>query len=231
MLFAQGQLEGHDPTQRLKQHTVRTLPKRPYVRGNASPADARFLAAASFLMRSVCSRSADLSFARMGCNSGSCAARAWAHSSQILSSSRLSIDLNWRQSSASFPHVRGPFDTGHSVDSPDFSWARYPISPAIIRGEGKSMANVNLSGVVKQLRKEREWAQGAVSRIDAALAALGSVSSNGSSRQHTLSPAARRKISLAQKARWAKQKATPRRTMWRQGASGLQPLNAHGGQH
>jgi len=40
-----------------------------------------------------------------------------------------------------------------------------------------------------------------------------SFGSNGSSRQHTLSAAARRKISLAQKARWAKQKARPRRTI------------------
>jgi hypothetical protein len=43
-------------------------------------------------------------------------------------------------------------------------------------------------------------------RIDAALAALGGVSSDGSSRQHTMSAAARRKISLAQKGRWAKQR-------------------------
>ncbi len=67
----------------------------------------------------------------------------------------------------------------------------------------------NLSVVVGQLKKERERVQKAVQRIDAALAALGSVGSNASARQHTLSPAARRKISLAQKARWAKQNATP----------------------
>jgi hypothetical protein len=72
----------------------------------------------------------------------------------------------------------------------------------------------NVSAVVQQLKKERERAQGEVERIDAALAALGSIGSNGSSRQHTLSAAARGKISLAQKARWAKQKsATPKRTI------------------
>jgi len=60
----------------------------------------------------------------------------------------------------------------------------------------------NLSGVVQQLKKERERAQKEVQRIDAALAALGSVSPNGASR--TMSAAARRRISLAQKARWAK---------------------------
>jgi hypothetical protein len=71
----------------------------------------------------------------------------------------------------------------------------------------------NLSGVVQQLKKERERAQKEVQRIDSALAALGSLSSNGSSRQHTMSAAARRRISLAQKARWAKQKARPKRTI------------------
>jgi len=67
----------------------------------------------------------------------------------------------------------------------------------------------NLSAVVQQLRKERDRAQKEVRRIDAALAALGSLSVNGSKRgRHTMSAAARKKISLAQKARWAKQKRT-----------------------
>lgn len=66
----------------------------------------------------------------------------------------------------------------------------------------------NMSVVVRQLRTERERAQREVIRIDAALAALGSPSSNGSNRgRHSMSAAARRKISLAQKARWAKQKS------------------------
>ena len=68
-----------------------------------------------------------------------------------------------------------------------------------------------MSAVVQQLKKERERAQNQVERIEAALTALGSVSSNGASR---MSAAARRRISLAQKARWAKQKATtPKRTI------------------
>jgi hypothetical protein len=66
----------------------------------------------------------------------------------------------------------------------------------------------NLSVVVMRLRKERERVQKEAQRIDAALAALGSVSDNGSSR-HAMSAAARRKISLAQKARWAKQRKKP----------------------
>ena len=64
----------------------------------------------------------------------------------------------------------------------------------------------NLSVVVRQLRTERERAQSEVNRIDAALAALGSASSNGNRGGHTMSVAARRKISLAQRARWAKSK-------------------------
>jgi hypothetical protein len=64
-----------------------------------------------------------------------------------------------------------------------------------------------LSAVVEQLKKERERVHREVQRIDAALAALGS-STNG------MSAAARRKISLAQKARWAKQRAPkPKRTI------------------
>jgi hypothetical protein len=69
----------------------------------------------------------------------------------------------------------------------------------------------SLSDVVQQLRKERGRAQKEVHRIDAALAALG-LSVNGT-RPRKLSAPARRRISLAQKARWAKQKAKPRRTM------------------
>ena len=72
----------------------------------------------------------------------------------------------------------------------------------------------NLLIVVRRLRKERERVQKEAQRIDAALAALGNVSSNGSSWRHSMSAAARRKISLAQKARWAKQKlARPKRTI------------------
>ena len=58
----------------------------------------------------------------------------------------------------------------------------------------------NLSGVVGHLKKELARAQQEVQRFTAALAALGSAGSNG---QRTLSASARRKISLAQKKRWA----------------------------
>jgi len=73
----------------------------------------------------------------------------------------------------------------------------------------------NVSGVVQQLKKELERAKKEVERYGAALVALGSSKLGG--QRHTLSAAARRKISLAQKARWAKQNgqaaARPKRTM------------------
>ena len=61
----------------------------------------------------------------------------------------------------------------------------------------------NISVVVRHLRKELERAKTEIERYSAALAALGSSKLGGQRR--TLSAAARRKISLAQKARWAKQ--------------------------
>jgi hypothetical protein len=80
--------------------------------------------------------------------------------------------------------------------------------PSCYHPAGVPMKHMNV--VVQQLKKERERAQQQVQHIDAALAAL------GKSASHTLSAAARRKISLAQKARWAKAKGhapKPKRTM------------------
>ena len=57
-------------------------------------------------------------------------------------------------------------------------------------------------GVVKLMKRDRARAVREIARIDAALAALGY--SGAGSRRHTMSAAARKKISLAQKARWAK---------------------------
>ena len=73
------------------------------------------------------------------------------------------------------------------------------------------MANVS---VIEQLKKELERAKKEVEQFGAALVALGSSSSNGNRR--TMSAAGRRRISLAQQARWAKQReqaARPKRTM------------------
>ena len=70
----------------------------------------------------------------------------------------------------------------------------------------------SLSVVVQQLRRERERAQNQVYRLDAALTALGSLSANGS-KPRKFSAITRRRMAIAQRARWAKQKAKPRRTM------------------
>jgi hypothetical protein len=70
----------------------------------------------------------------------------------------------------------------------------------------------HMSEVVQQLKNERAHVQQQLQRIDAALAALSSVGSNGASR-HTMSAATRKRISLAQKARWANRTtAKPMRT-------------------
>src|SRR5579872_4843980 len=74
----------------------------------------------------------------------------------------------------------------------------------------------NLSGVVQQLKKERDRVERQLSGLNAAISAF--VGKYKGSAKHTLSAAARKKISQAQKARWAKQKsgiqpAKPKRTM------------------
>ena len=78
----------------------------------------------------------------------------------------------------------------------------------------------NLSGVVQQLKKERDRAQEEVKGLNAALAALAGPKAGPARKRRTLSAAARRKMSLAQKARWARRTlgsqtatARPKRTM------------------
>jgi hypothetical protein len=81
----------------------------------------------------------------------------------------------------------------------------------------------NWSGIAKQLKKERDLVEKQLSALNAALTAFvgaysGSAKSKGT---RTMSAAARKKISLAQKARWAKyaapnvatSTAKPKRTM------------------
>ena len=83
----------------------------------------------------------------------------------------------------------------------------------------------NMSGVIQQLKKERMRLEDQLHRITAALTAFGRVYMNGTGtkavagrRKGTMSASARQKISRAQKARWAKQKAAghapkPKRTI------------------
>lgn len=64
--------------------------------------------------------------------------------------------------------------------------------------------------VIEQLRSARRDAAREVEKIDAAIAALNGAG-HGAKSQHTMSAAGRKRISDAQKARWAKQKARPTR--------------------
>jgi hypothetical protein len=69
---------------------------------------------------------------------------------------------------------------------------------------------MNLADVVKDLRIERGRLANELERVDAALAALGSLNGrkvNGRRKRRTMSAAARAKIAAAQRARWAKVKS------------------------
>ena len=79
------------------------------------------------------------------------------------------------------------------------------------------MANVS---VIEQLKKEFERATKEVKQLGAALVALGSSSSNG--RRGTLSAAARKKISLAQKATMGKAERASGTTQTHNVSSGAQ---------
>src|SRR5579863_3918320 len=80
-----------------------------------------------------------------------------------------------------------------------------------------------LVSIVAELRAERTNLVSQLKHIDAALSVLGKLNGGSSytKPRHTLSAAARRKISLAQKARWAKHASSngevvamkPKRTM------------------
>jgi nucleoid-associated protein YgaU len=75
-----------------------------------------------------------------------------------------------------------------------------------------------LASIVSELRAERTNLVDRLRHVDAALLVLGKLGGGGSHTKprHTMSAAARRKISLAQKARWAKPKGhapKPKRTI------------------
>jgi hypothetical protein len=72
------------------------------------------------------------------------------------------------------------------------------------------MANLKgLVSIVSELRAERTNLVDRLRHVDAALSVLGKLKggSNHTKPRHAMSAAARRKISLAQKARWAKAKS------------------------
>ena len=76
------------------------------------------------------------------------------------------------------------------------------------------MANLaGLAGFVSKLRAVRTNLVNELRHVDAALSVLGKLGGGGS---HTMSPSARKRMSLAQKARWAKAKGhapRPNRTI------------------
>jgi len=85
------------------------------------------------------------------------------------------------------------------------------------------MANLKgLASIVSELRVERTNLANQLNRVDAALSVLGKLNGGSSPTKprRTLSASARKRISLAQKARWAKKaakdqasKMKPKRTM------------------
>jgi hypothetical protein len=68
---------------------------------------------------------------------------------------------------------------------------------------------MNLSGLVKQLKKERDLVERQLSGLNAAITAFANVYGGTAKpgRKRRMSAAGRRRISLAQKARWAKHAA------------------------
>ena len=73
---------------------------------------------------------------------------------------------------------------------------------------------VNLSGIVKQLKKERDSVEQELSRLNAALAAFVGVYAKTvkpTRKRRKLSAKSRAKIAAAQRARWAKVRARGKR--------------------
>jgi hypothetical protein len=81
------------------------------------------------------------------------------------------------------------------------------------------MANLKgLASIVSELRVERTNLANQLKHVDAALSVLGKLNSGSSytTGRHTVSASARKRMSLAQKARWAKAKSRapkPKRTI------------------
>jgi hypothetical protein len=75
------------------------------------------------------------------------------------------------------------------------------------------MGNLDLASTVKMLQGQRAQTQKELTKLDKAIAVLRELSGTDSTpspngKGHTMSAAARKKIGNAQKARWAKIKAT-----------------------
>ena len=89
----------------------------------------------------------------------------------------------------------------------------------------------NLKNALQQIREERKQAQLRVGMLDEVIQGLvglnGSApSGNGARRSHTLSASGRKRISLAQKARWAKARAQTPKAKRRISAAGRKRIAA-----
>jgi hypothetical protein len=65
----------------------------------------------------------------------------------------------------------------------------------------------NLENALQQIREERKQVQSRIEKLDEVIQGLVGLNSFAPSRSRTLSASARRRISLAQKARWARVRA------------------------
>src|SRR5208282_22111 len=108
----------------------------------------------------------------------------------------------------------------HFAPKPGPAAASHPIQLGAVKiPEGVTMAN--LGNALHELREERSGTQLRLEKLDQAISAIESLNSAGSSRKvvqptRIVSAAARRKMALAQKARWAKTKGhapMPKRTI------------------
>jgi hypothetical protein len=70
---------------------------------------------------------------------------------------------------------------------------------------------LNLSGLVRQLTKQRDRARVEMKQLEAALKALGGWASSGKKSARRMSAKARKRIAAAQRARWAKWRAAKKR--------------------
>ena len=80
-----------------------------------------------------------------------------------------------------------------------------------------------LAGFVSELRAMRGNLVAELRHVDAALSVLGKL---GGGNSHTMSPAGRRRISLAQKARWAKVKGRAPKAKRKMSAAGRKRIAA-----
>ncbi len=95
---------------------------------------------------------------------------------------------------------------GNLYESGPWKTSVYNLA-AFIRSVERERAVPNLHSVYKQLKEEKKRAQKELGRLEQAISAFGKIIGKRAAKaQRTLSAAARKKISAAQKARWAKLK-------------------------